>query len=114
MDARQHELGSAPGDRGREQEAMPEQAVDVDRLAVAADALNKSWKGKGRALALLKYYDITQPIVEPNTGKAFGEVRLYLRRDVITDAVITVRTIAVGDRRGGGDRSGHRPATTRR
>jgi len=29
-------------------------------LSVAADALNKSWKGKGRALALLKYYDITQ------------------------------------------------------
>jgi class 3 adenylate cyclase len=39
-----------------------------------------------------KYYDITQPIVEPNTGKAFGEVRLYLRRDVITDAVRVATT----------------------
>ena len=29
-------------------------------LAVAADALNKQWNGKSRALALLKYYDITQ------------------------------------------------------
>lgn len=29
-------------------------------LSMAADALNKQWKGKGRALAARKYYDITQ------------------------------------------------------
>ena len=33
---------------------------------------------------------------------------------VVTDAAMTVRTIAVDARRGGGDRSRHRPATTRR
>ena len=44
-----------------------------------------------------KYYDIAQPIVEPSTGKGLGEVRLYLRRDVITDAVriATTRMVMV-------------------
>jgi methyl-accepting chemotaxis protein len=34
-----------------------------------------------------EYYDIGQPIIEPTSGKGFGEVHVYLRRDVITDAV---------------------------
>jgi class 3 adenylate cyclase len=44
-----------------------------------------------------KYYDISQPIVESTTGKSVGEVRLYLRRDVITDAVriATTRMVLV-------------------
>jgi class 3 adenylate cyclase len=39
-----------------------------------------------------QYYDIAEPIVEPSTGKGLGEVHLYLRRDVITDAVRVATT----------------------
>jgi class 3 adenylate cyclase len=38
------------------------------------------------------FYDIAQDIVEPSTGKKLGEVRLFLRREVITDAVRVATT----------------------
>ena len=44
-----------------------------------------------------KYYDIASPVVEASSGKALGEVHVYLRRDVITDAVriATTRMVLV-------------------